>query len=1021
MTNPKKRFQDELPDGTAQPKFMSLTRDKQRIVDVLGIGGSLAVVAAMHSRTHCFEVKLMDLEPYDPYAKTAKRVAVLAEEQRKTAKKEKLDNKRQHTQDVAGPSSYSSQPRSKRSNIRKRSVDTSSSHTISEVHNSENEGRKICISEGIVLQGLPPDVYSLVNHWQAAKDIWDRQVQVNTKFLNTLQPEWSKFMTDVKLAKNIYTTNYDQLYAYLSQHEGHANEVRMLRERYLDPLAFATKLNHTPPSVPHNAYHNPPISQQPQAEFPQLDSGLVVPSFLSGDDPIACLNKAMAFMSIVMASRFPSTNNQLRTSSNLRNQATIQDGRVTVQQVQGRQGQSFAVHKAKEAKECYMVQGKDVAGSGTGIWLDYDDISSAKAVLMANLSSYDSDVLSEGLKQWHGYAVSSLMDTAYWSSENDQGLGSTSGIRACALRNFDLEVMEFESAQNNTTAKLPILKLENGNSWVSVHETSQEGNTSVTKITVPVTAEEKLCKKNDVKARSLLFMVLPNEHQLTFSQYTDAKTLFAAIETRFGGNEATKKTQKALLKLAILGVVITPEDLNSKFLRSLPPEWNTHVVVWMNKANIETLSIDDFTISTKNVNTANPDVSTVSTNINTASPKDDTATLSDATVYAFLANQPKGSQLIHEDLEQIHDDDLEEMDLKWQLALLSMRARRFYQRTGKKITISGSDTTGFDKSKVECFNCHKMGHFARECRNPRNQDSRGRNHDTWNRNQDSSKRTVNVEDASEKAMFAIDGVGFDQSDMAEEQVQTNMALMSFSDSKDQEKMLETEIMIRIAGLDEFKDPESNKYGPRDTVLESTIDCDKESDNSKKNTDDSLEKELIRSKRLEDKLPQCFPAFHEARHSVTMDIYHMVQLFYGNNFVMATMCFEKAGDTLWETLAKASGLRASAYRILETNHEAFEGYVREAAGMFESIGKIELAASCYCDLKEYERAAIDLQIIKPIKSSVTSLCVTSNDNILVGCFGGMIRKIDMRTRRQRQSGDVILNIYEGHQCEESITS
>ncbi|GKC13768.1 UvrD-like helicase, ATP-binding domain, P-loop containing nucleoside triphosphate hydrolase, partial [Tanacetum coccineum] len=93
--------------------------------------------------------------------------------------------------------------------------------------------------------------------------------------------------------------------------------------------------------------------------------------------------------------------------------------------------------------------------------------------------------------------------------------------------------------------------------------------------------------------------------------------------------------------------------------------------------------------------------------------------------------------------------------------------------------------------------------------------------------------------------------------------------------------------------------------------------------------------------LEDKLPQCFPAFHE--------------LFYRNNFVMATMCFEKAGDTLWETLAKASDLRASTYRMLETNHESFEGYVREAAGMFESIGKIEHAASCYCDLKEYERA------------------------------------------------------------------
>ncbi|GJU64529.1 putative ribonuclease H-like domain-containing protein [Tanacetum coccineum] len=327
---------------------------------------------------------------------------------------------------------------------------------------------------------------------------------------------------------------------------------------------------------------------------------------------------------------------------------------------------------------------------------------------------------------------------------------------------------------------------------------------------VPVTAEEKTNKKNDVKARSLLLMALPNEHQLTFSQYSDAKTMFAAIKMRFGRNEATKKTHKALLKqqyenfnasstesldtifnklqkvvssLAILGVIITPEDLNSKFLRSLPPEWNTHVVVWMNKDDIETISIDGLynnfkiveqdvnktvgastgtqnmafmtapnTNGTNNVNTANSDVCTVNSNVNTASPKDCTASLSDATVYAFLASQPNRSQLIHEDLKQIHhDDDLEEMDLKWQLALLSMRARKFYQRTRKKITINGSDTAGYDKSK--------------------------------NRNHDSSRNTLNVEKTSSKAMLAINGVGFDRSDMAEEQVQMKMDLMAFSDSE----------------------------------------------------------------------------------------------------------------------------------------------------------------------------------------------------------------------------------------------
>ncbi|GJZ10783.1 hypothetical protein Tco_0545542 [Tanacetum coccineum] len=286
--------------------------------------------------------------------------------------------------------------------------------------------------------------------------------------------------------------------------------------------------------------------------------------------------------------------------------------------------------------------------------------------------------------------------------------------------------MEFESAWSNTTAKLPILKLgeyemwviiikqyfqvqdydlweviENGNSWVSVPQTTQENGTSVTKMSIPVTAEEKTNKKNDVKARSLLLMALPNEHQLTFSQYNDAKTMFAAIETQFGGNEATKKTQKTLLKkqyenfsasstesldsifsrlqkivsrLAILGVVITQEDLNSIFLTSLPAEWNTHVVVWMNKAEIETMSIDDLynnfkiveqsikkyvgassgaqnlafmtapsTSSTNDVNTTKPayEVSTVSPIVNTASPQVSTTSFSENAViklklYMFL-------------------------------------------------------------------------------------------------------------------------------------------------------------------------------------------------------------------------------------------------------------------------------------------------------------------------------------------------------------------------------------------------
>nr|GEU61691.1 putative ribonuclease H-like domain-containing protein [Tanacetum cinerariifolium] len=116
------------------------------------------------------------------------------------------------------------------------------------------------------------------------------------------------------------------------------------------------------------------------------------------------------------------------------------------------------------------------------------------------------------------------------------------------------------------------------------------------------------------------------------------------------------------------------------------------------------------------------------------------------------------------------------MDLKWQLALLSMRERRYFQKTGKKITINGSDTAGYDKTKVECFNCHKMGQFTRECRSVRNQESRPRN-------QDSSRKMLIVEDTSSKAMVAIDGACFNWSYMADDEVPTNMALMAFSDSE----------------------------------------------------------------------------------------------------------------------------------------------------------------------------------------------------------------------------------------------
>ncbi|GJU15812.1 putative ribonuclease H-like domain-containing protein [Tanacetum coccineum] len=230
---------------------------------------------------------------------------------------------------------------------------------------------------------------------------------------------------------------------------------------------------------------------------------------------------------------------------------------------------------------------------------------------------------------------------------------------------------------------------------------------------------EKLARKNELKARGTLLMALPNEHQLKFNTYKCAKTLMEAIEKRFGGSKAYQSDK------GILGETISQEDMNLKFLRSLTSEWKTHTLIWRNKPDLDTLSMDDLLIvinrsSSSNKNSQN--VAFVSSNNSGSSNQahgsntTNTDSISDVVIYSFFANQSNSPQLDNEDLQQIDADDLEEMDLKWQMAMLTMRARRFLNNTGRKISANGSETIGFNKSNVKCYNCHKRGHFARECR-----------------------------------------------------------------------------------------------------------------------------------------------------------------------------------------------------------------------------------------------------------------------------------------------------------------
>ncbi|GJS09837.1 putative reverse transcriptase domain-containing protein, partial [Tanacetum coccineum] len=303
----------------------------------------------------------------------------------------------------------------------------------------------------------------------------------------------------------------------------------------------------------------------------------------------------------------------------------------------------------------------------------------------------------------------------------------------------------------------------------------------------PTTAEEKLARKNELKARGTLLMALPIEHQLKFNSYKNAKSLMEAIEKRLGGNKESKKVQKTLLKqqyenfngkssegldqiydrlqkfirqLEIHGETISQEDVNLKLLRSLPSEWKTHTLIWRNKPDLETLSMDDLynnlkiyeaeIMGSSSTNQNTQKVAFVSSNItsrsnetvntahgvsaanfkNNASTLPNVDSLSDTVIYSFFAK---------------------EMDLKWQMAMLTIRARRFLKKTGRNLDVNGTDTIGFDKTKV-------------------NQDSR---------NREPTRRTVPVEETTLNALVSqCDGFGYDWSDQAEEGP-TNFALMAY--------------------------------------------------------------------------------------------------------------------------------------------------------------------------------------------------------------------------------------------------
>nr|GEV14785.1 integrase, catalytic region, zinc finger, CCHC-type, peptidase aspartic, catalytic [Tanacetum cinerariifolium] len=358
----------------------------------------------------------------------------------------------------------------------------------------------------IDLQGLPPDVYAIVNHHKVSKEIWDRvnllmqgtklslqdkecklydefdmfsfvkgkifyqyywrfaqlinnmnvinmsmrQGQVNTKFLNSLPPEWRKFVTDVKLARDLHTTNYDQLYSYLEQHEAHANETRLMRERYQDPFAFVANYNQSSSQL--NNYHSQynttlfpqqtntmipqvhstqsylPMYPPPHPSQPQISHSSISPSqqcltisvFNQGDDSIAWLNNAMSFLTAVASSRQCTQPKRPRNVTLFKEKAMLAEAQEA--------GQILDEEKLTKALDVYDS--------------DCDDVSNAKVVLMANLSNYGSDVILE------------VVQIVLWYPDSGCKTYDRESLSAHKLRSNAINVPSSSSLVNDRLSKL---------------------------------------------------------------------------------------------------------------------------------------------------------------------------------------------------------------------------------------------------------------------------------------------------------------------------------------------------------------------------------------------------------------------------------------------------------------------------------------------------------------------------------------------------------------------------------------
>nr|GEW76048.1 hypothetical protein [Tanacetum cinerariifolium] len=538
----------------------------------------------------------------------------------------------------------------------------------------------------ILHQGLPKDIYTLINNYTDAKDIWDNvkmllegseltkedqesqlyddfehfrqhkgesihdyylwftkvihdmrnikmtmsRMQLNSKFVNNMLPEWGRFVIAVKLNRGLRDSNYDQLYAYLKQHETHAKENKMMLERFsqntMDPLALMSNVLNPHCYSPLSSTSSSTQVPQHLADNPHLDSsqgmnprGGGAAGYGGAQNRVGNVNPGQAR---------PVKRYNCNSAGHIAQKNGVALDAEQLLFLAGGQDNAFDDDVDEQPVQDLALNVDNVfqADDFDAFDFDVDEASTAQTMFMANLSSadpvtdearpsYDSDVLSEVQNHDHyqdavcAHHEEHVMHDSYVKDNEVPVVHSNVSFvpnNAFMMIYNDMCEPHAQAKRDATAEKTALLMkigvIEFRDSYVvpkngAATDSASDGTATKKGRTVAVTSEDMQKRRNDVKARTTLLLALPDEHQLPTK-----KTKKNLLKQQYGnfkaeGSETLEQTfnrlQVIVSQLEFMDIEIEQDDLNQKFLTSLAPEWLMHTIVWRNRSDLDMMSLDD--------------------------------------------------------------------------------------------------------------------------------------------------------------------------------------------------------------------------------------------------------------------------------------------------------------------------------------------------------------------------------------------------------------------------------------------